>query len=153
MNNKYCPHCGFKNTWTTEKPKVCAKCVKDMDKVFTLAAASAITAPLPSTPQTITPPTRRIIDARGNDITARFQPKTPTHQPVIQNDGEESDYVDLNEVSAQAAELAASISSQDFIIQMEEPEKTTSLGSILRPILEQQAAASQAAPKKRKSRK
>lgn len=155
MNTRYCPFCAFCHKWELQKPKVCAKCSKDMDAAFasvTPPPAPAYVPPYRSTRPETRQSHRRFYDAHGNDITDRFIKPQPS-RPQYREDDEE--YVDEYAKEDLARELSASIEGAEhfsFGLDDEGSDKSIKLGSII-----QQAIANQPAPqggkKQRKARK
>lgn len=132
MNVKYCPFCGFKNTWTVAKPKTCQKCSKEMEAAF------KVSLPEIAPEQSIaTNPVKKFTSARGNDLSHLIN-RPVVNQSETEYQAGDEDYVNESDLQNLAQHFANTIKASDFVIEMDEKPKTESLGSILGPILQQQ---------------
>lgn len=107
---RYCAKagCGKPNSYTAVKPKFCAYCGNPFDAAFATATPPPV-APAPVYEEPIYPnrpaPVQRVYrDARGNDISVRYQRPEPVRPRM-----DDEDYYDQNAAKREAQQLAASI--------------------------------------------
>lgn len=152
MNTRYCPSCGKGTPYEVSKPRFCGNCGTDMNGAFGASSKPATSVSQPYTPPVAeVEPRRKIIrDARGNDITHRFeQPVSRRSVVPVDPEGEESEHYDPDEAHAQAQELAASLDPSGFSFGTDKVvTRLGDLDNVKKAIADMQAAAGKGGKKR-----
>jgi hypothetical protein len=153
MPTKYCPHpgCGARFESSYEQPaKFCPKCGKSLTTPFASPVIPTVATPYSQSEPAPARAHKVFRNAKGEDISHLYNAPAPV-RPERSGGNDEGDYVDKDEVSRLASELAASISTADFSVTLETKDETTKLGSILGPVLQAQNSKQSKGKKSRKS--